>query len=227
MLEQIADNGGLRFQVRLPSLPARAARCAHAVRRCGARETSNCAAPRPSPSDDPVMNTRAITFLSSGIQDALRPTPDSIYPRCSRKETRKPECFVLSRLACKMSRGSPEASSMLMRRLAMSVLFAAVLSNVLVWAQQPDSDDESQFRFRFVGPLCRQSCRCRRRSTRGSRARTMRAQPRVESGNRPMAGTAGPRIRQAARRSDRRARRRTFRSQNGMGGDRRSLGDPR
>src|SRR5947199_10038501 len=51
-----------------------------------------------------------------------------------------------------MSRGYPEASSMLMRRLALFVLFAAVLSNVLVRAQQPDSDDESQFRFRFVGP---------------------------------------------------------------------------
>src|ERR1043165_306445 len=64
----------------------------------------------------------------------------------------QPECFVLSPRACNMSRGYPEASSMLMRRLALFVLFAAVLSNVLVRAQQPDSDDEGQFRFRFVGP---------------------------------------------------------------------------
>ena len=41
---------------------------------------------------------------------------------------------------------------MLMRRLALFVLFAAVLSNVLACAQQPDSDEEGQFRFRFVGP---------------------------------------------------------------------------
>src|SRR5205814_7147651 len=51
-----------------------------------------------------------------------------------------------------MSRGYPEASSMVMRRYALFVLFAVVLSNVLVRAQQPDFDDESQFRFRFVGP---------------------------------------------------------------------------
>ena len=41
---------------------------------------------------------------------------------------------------------------MLMRRLALFLLFAAVLSNVLACAQQADSEDESQFRFRFVGP---------------------------------------------------------------------------
>ena len=41
---------------------------------------------------------------------------------------------------------------MVMRRLALFLLFAVVLSTVLVRAQQPDSDDESQFRFRFVGP---------------------------------------------------------------------------
>src|SRR5437879_7635478 len=41
---------------------------------------------------------------------------------------------------------------MLMRRLALFLLFALVLSTVLVRAQQPDSDDESQFHFRFVGP---------------------------------------------------------------------------
>ena len=64
----------------------------------------------------------------------------------------KPECFVLSLRACNMSRGYLEASSMVMRRLALFLLFAAVLSNVLVRAQQADADDESQFRFRFVGP---------------------------------------------------------------------------
>jgi photosystem II stability/assembly factor-like uncharacterized protein len=41
---------------------------------------------------------------------------------------------------------------MVMRRLALFILFAAVSSNVLACAQQPDSDEESQFRFRFVGP---------------------------------------------------------------------------
>jgi hypothetical protein len=41
---------------------------------------------------------------------------------------------------------------MAMRRLALFVLFVAVLSNALGYAQEPDSDDEGQFRFRFVGP---------------------------------------------------------------------------
>ncbi len=41
---------------------------------------------------------------------------------------------------------------MLIKRLILTVALIAALNLVSAFAQQPDSDDESQFRFRFVGP---------------------------------------------------------------------------